>query len=55
MREIESVLKTCHNCPIKLKTHDFHGLGSSETLAKRATEAQKLSREAVSRESVTIQ
>ena len=46
----ESVLKTCHICLIKLKTRIFHGLGSSETIARMATEAQKLSREVVSHE-----
>ena len=45
----ESVLKTCHICLIKLKTRVFHELGSSETVARMATEAQKLSREVVSR------
>ena len=33
-----------------MKTRVFRGLGSSERVAKRATEAQMLSREAVNRE-----
>ena len=44
----ESGLKNCHIYLIKLKTHIFGGLGSSVTVARMATEAQKLSREAVS-------
>ena len=50
----ESVLKTCHICLIKLKKCIFHGLGSNKTVARMTTEAQKLSREAVSRETIAI-
>ena len=50
----ESVLKTCYIYLIKLKTHIFHGLQSSETVARKSQDILKLSREALSCETVAI-
>ena len=48
-------LKNYHICIIKLKTHVFCGLGSSEPVAKMTIKAKKLLREAFGRETIEIQ
>ena len=53
--EMSKCSKNCYICYIKLKTRVFRGLGSSNVVARETSEAQKLSREALSREIVAIQ
>ena len=53
-REMRVFEKLSHLLHKKLKTHVFHRLDGSETVAKKSRDILKLSREALSRKPVAI-